>query len=151
MLQLSLSLTFIFSESSSYRCVSGKQHIPKQFQPNQVSLSFNWLVESIYSYCSFRCLNVIIQSLSHVQLFVTPWITAHQASLSLTISQSLLKLTSIEWVMPSYHLIFCRPLLLLPSVFPSIRVFSSGRLFASGGRSIEVFASASVLPMNIQG
>ena len=66
-----------------------------------------------------------VQLLSHVRLFVTPWIAAHQASMAITNSWSLLKLTSIESVMPSNHLIFCRPLLLLPSVFPNIRVFSS--------------------------
>ena len=66
-----------------------------------------------------------VQSLSHVWLFVTPWITARQASLSITNSQSSLKLTSIESVMPSSHLIFCRPLLLLPPIPPSIRVFSN--------------------------
>ena len=65
-----------------------------------------------------------VQLLSHVRLFVTPWIAACQASLSITNSQSLLKLMSIESVMPSNYLIFCHPLLLLPSVFPSIRVFS---------------------------
>ena len=64
--------------------------------------------------------------LSHVQLFVTPWTAAHQASLSITNSQSLPKFMSIELVMPSNHLILCRPLLLLPSIFPSIRVFSNG-------------------------
>ena len=68
--------------------------------------------------------NVVVQSLSCVWLFVTPWTPAHQASLSFTISRSLLKLKSIELVMPSNHLILCRPLL-LPSVLPSIRVFSS--------------------------
>ena len=68
---------------------------------------------------------VIVQSLSYVQLFVTQWTAAHQASLSFTISQSLLKLMSIESVMPSNHLILCHPLLLLPSIFPSIRVFSN--------------------------
>ena len=62
---------------------------------------------------------------SHVRLFATPWTVAHQASLSITTSQSLLKLTSIKLVMPSHHLILCHPLLLLPSTFPSIRVFSS--------------------------
>ena len=62
--------------------------------------------------------------LSHVQLFATPWIAAHQASLSISNSQSLLKLMSIESIMPSNHLILCHPLLLLPSIFPSIRVFS---------------------------
>ena len=66
-----------------------------------------------------------VQSLSHVQLFVTPGITALQASLSITISRSSLRLTSIESVMPSSHLILCKPLLLLPPIVPSIRVFSS--------------------------
>ena len=65
------------------------------------------------------------QSLSRVRLFATPWTAARQASLSLTNSRSLLKLMSIESVMPSNHLILCRPLFLLPSIFPSIRVFSS--------------------------
>ena len=66
-----------------------------------------------------------VQSLSHVWLFATPWNVAHQASLSITSSQSLLKLTSIELVMPSNHLILCCPLLLLPSNFLGIRVFSN--------------------------
>ena len=66
-----------------------------------------------------------VQSLSHVQLFGTPWTAAHEASLSFTISQSLLKLMSTELVMPSNHRILCRPLLFLPSIFPSIRVFSN--------------------------
>ena len=66
-----------------------------------------------------------VQPLGRVRLFTTPWTTAHQASLSITNSQSLLKLMSIESVMPSNHLILCRPLLLQPSIFPSIRVFSN--------------------------
>ena len=66
-----------------------------------------------------------VQLVSHVWLFATPWTAASQASLSITNSQSLLKLMSIESVMPSNHLILCRPLLLLPSIFPSIRVFSN--------------------------
>ena len=66
-----------------------------------------------------------VQSLSHARLFATPWTAARQASLSITNYQSLLKLMSIELVIPSNHLILCCPLLLLPSVFPSIRVFSS--------------------------
>ena len=66
-----------------------------------------------------------VQSLSCVRLFATPWTTARQASLSITNSQSLPELTSIELLMPSNHLILCRPLLLLPSIFPSIRVFSN--------------------------
>ena len=66
-----------------------------------------------------------VQSLSHIRLFVTPWITARQASLSITNSWSSLKLMSIELVMPSNHLILCHPLLLLPSIIPSVRVFSN--------------------------
>ena len=71
------------------------------------------------------------QSLSCVQLFVTPWTAACQASLSITNSRSLLKLMSIESVMPSNHLILCHPLLLLPSIFPSIRVFSNESAFCT--------------------
>ena len=70
--------------------------------------------------CSF-----LVHSLSHVQLFPTSWTAAHQASLSITNSQSLLKLMFIESVMSSNHLILCHPLLLLPSIFPSIRIFSN--------------------------
>ena len=67
-----------------------------------------------------------VQLLSTVQLFVTPWMVAHQASLSITNTQSLLKLVSIQSVILSNHLILCLPLLLLPSIFPSIRVYSKG-------------------------
>ena len=79
----------------------------------------------------YKILNTVPYTISSVQLlspvrrFVTPWTAAHQASMSITNSQSLLKLMSIESVMPFNHLILCRPLLLLPSVFPSIRVFSN--------------------------
>ena len=68
---------------------------------------------------------VIVQLLSCVRLFATPWTAAHQASLSFTVSYSLLKLMPIELVMSSNHLILCHPLLLLPSIFPRIRVFSN--------------------------
>ena len=94
--------------------------------------------------CSTQCLAfsfVVVQSFSCVQLFATPWTAAHQACLSFITSRSLLKLMSIELMMPSDHLIFCRPLLLLPSIFPS---------FASGGQSIGASASTSVLPINTQ-
>ena len=90
-----------------------------------------------------------LQLLSHVQLFATPWTAARQASLSITNSQSLPKLMSIELVMPSNHLILCHPLLLPQSIISSIRVFSN-KFFASGDQSIGVSASASFLPMNIQ-
>ena len=93
----------------------------------------------------------VIQSLSHVQLFVTPWTVACQTSLSFTISQSLLKLMSIELVILSNHLILCQQLLLLPSIFPSIRSFPMSQLSTSGGQSIGASASASTLPMNTQG
>ena len=75
---------------------------------------------SVMIWCSFI---FIVQLLRRVQLFVTPWTAARQSSLSFTISQSLLKLMSIESLMPSNHLILCHPLLLLPADFPSIRVF----------------------------
>ena len=88
-----------------------------------------------------------VQSFSCVQLFVILWTAACQASLSFTISQSLLTVLSIESMMPSNHLILCHPLLLVPSTVPAWRSFPMSRLFASGGQSIG--ASASVLPMNI--
>ena len=102
-----------------------------QVQPNNLKL-FKWK--------NFSC----------VRLFVTSWIAAHQASLSITNSWSLLKLMSIKLVMPFNHLILCCPLLLLPSNFPSIRSFPMSQLFASGGQNIRVSASTSIFPMNIQ-
>ena len=92
-----------------------------------------------------------VQSLSRVQLFATPWTAACQASLSNTNSWSLHKLMSIESVMPSNHLILCRHLLLLPSIFSNSGSFQMSQLFASGGQNIGASASASVLPMDIQG
>ena len=91
-----------------------------------------------------------VQWLSRVRLFVAPFTAAHQASLSITNPQSLLKLMSIESVMPSNHLILCCPLLLPPSIFPSVRVFSNSQFFSSGDQSIGASATASVLPMNTQ-
>ena len=79
---------------------------------------------------------VVVHSLSHVQLFVTPWTAAHQTSLSFTVSWSLLRLMSIELMMPSNCLILCHHLILPPSIFPSIRVFSVSWLFASRSQSI---------------
>ena len=92
-----------------------------------------------------------VQSLSHVRLFATPWITACQASLSITNSRSLLKLMSIESVIPSSHLILCCPLLLLPPIPPSIRVFSNESALHIRWPMYWNSASASVFPMNIQG
>ena len=90
-----------------------------------------------------------VQSLS-VQLFATPWTAAHQASLSNTNSRSLPKLISIELVMPSNHLILCRPLLFVPSIFPNIMVFSNESALCIRWPNIGVSASTSVLPMNNQ-
>ena len=91
-------------------------------------LTFRFLIhfEFIFVYGVSKCSQFSsVQSLSHVRLFATPWITACQASLSITNSQSLLKLMSMESVIPSSHLILCRPLLLLPPIPPSIRAFSN--------------------------
>ena len=93
---------------------------------------------------------VVVQSLSRVRLFATSWTAARQASLFITNSRNLLKLTSITSVMSSNHLILCCPLLLPFSISPRIRVFSNGRFFSLGGQSIGASALASVLPMNIQ-
>ena len=91
-----------------------------------------------------------VQSLSPVRLFVTPWTAALQASLSITNFRSSLKPMAIESVMPSNHLILCHPLLLCPQNFPASGSFQKSQLFASGGQSIGVSASTSVLPMNTQ-
>ena len=92
-----------------------------------------------------------VQLSCSVQLFVTPWTVAHQASLSFTNSQSLLKLMSIKSVMPSNHLILCHPCLFLLSILPSIRVFSNESALHIRWPIIGVSASASVLPRKIQG
>ena len=92
----------------------------------------------------------VVQSLSHVWLFVTPWTAACQASLSFTISWSLLKLMSIESMMLSNHLNLCRSPLLLPSVFPSFKVFSNESVLCIRWTEYWSSGSASVLPMNIQ-
>ena len=93
---------------------------------------------------------ISVQLLNCVQLFETPRTAAHQASLSITNSQRLLKLMSIESLMLSNHLFICDPFLLRPSIFPSIRVFSKSQFFTSSGQSIGVSVSASVFPMNIR-
>ena len=92
-----------------------------------------------------------IQSLSNVRLFATPWTAACPASLSITSSQSLLKLMPIESVMPSNHLILCHPLSSHLQSVPASESFQMTQFFASGGQSIGASASASVLPMNTQG
>ena len=84
------------------------------------------------------CEGVVVQSLSRVRLFVTPWPAASQTSLSFTSSRSLLKLRSIESMMPSNHLILCHPLLLQPSVFPSIRVFFNESVLCTRTKVLEL-------------
>ena len=99
-----------------------------------------------------NCLNrsASVQLLSCVCLFVTPWTAGSQTSLCITNLWSLLKLMSIEWVMPSNHLILCCPFLLLPQSFPASGSFQMSQFFTSSGQSIRVSASTSVLPMIIQ-
>ena len=92
-----------------------------------------------------------VQSLSPVWLFAIPWTAGCQASLSITNSQSLLKLMTIDLVMPSNHLILCCTLLFLPSIFPSTGSFPLSQFFTTGGQSTGVSASAWVLPLNIPG
>ena len=93
-----------------------------------------------------NCIFIVVQLLSQVWLFATPWTAAHQASLSFTISQNLLKLMS-ESVMPSNHLILCRPFLLLPSIFLSIRVFSNESVLRIRWPKYWIF-SFSISPSN---
>ena len=104
-----------------------------------------WLFQRFYP--GFSCYSV--QLLSRVWFFVTPWTAACQASLSISNSWSLLRLMSIGSMMPSNHLILCHPLFLLPS-FPTSGSFQMSKLFTSGGQSIGVSASISVLPLNTQ-
>ena len=93
---------------------------------------------------------LILDAQSCLKFFVNPWTAACQTSLSITNSWSSLKLMSIESVMPSNHLILCRPLFFLPSIFPASGSFPMSLLFASGGQNIGASASTSVLLMNIQ-
>ena len=101
-------------------------------------------------HCSLCYIFSSVQALSHVRLFANPWIAAHQASLSIINSQSSPKLMCIESVMPSNHLILCHPLFLLPSIFPSIRVFSNESALCIRWPKYWSFSSKSVFPMSIQ-
>ena len=134
---------------------------------NQQEKKFNWILSKILrkifhqwrlskdsgKLASEKMLNTIchsVQLLSRVQLFTTPWIAVCQASLSIANSWSLLKLMSIELVMPSNHLTLCCPPLLPPSIFPSIRVFSNELVLCIRWPNYWSLASTSVLLMNIQ-
>ena len=116
---------------------SGGQRIGSVTVHQQNHLALKYSCWNILN-CYFNFPLSSVQLLSRVWLFATPWIAARQASLSIINSQSSLRLTSIESVMPSSHLILCRPLLLLPPIPPSIRVFSNESLFAWGGQSTGV-------------
>ena len=135
----------LFSLSTS-QCRKGTFHIEDSFPSfrkteKRVKVSFLYQQFLVF---------VGVQSLSPVQLFATPWTAACQASLYFTISPSLLKLMSIELVIPSNHLILCHPLL-LPSIFPHIRVFSNELTFHIRWPKYRSFSFTSVFPMNIQG
>ena len=115
-------------EGINYYCFSFSI-LPSFWAYGKVTLSFSLILNQCHVTRSGHCyfwkkISLSVQSLSGVELFATPWTAACQASLSITNSQSLLKLMSIKSVVSSNHLILCLPLLLLPSIFPSIRVFS---------------------------
>ena len=148
---MSMWLMFSLHIWQEYQNVFNTQHSTSL---KTYSLQSGWRVCDILSHLPDVIFLLLLSfGLSYVQLFVTPWTVACQAPLSSTISWNLLKFMFIESVMLSNHLlpltIPCRPLLLLHSTFPSIRVFSNESALCIGGQSIG--ASASVLPVNIQG
>ena len=128
-------------------------HLPPPLPPpvNHSSWLFTWYQPLYARCCTVYCtVQGCCSSLSHARLFAAPWTAAHQASLSFTISQSLLNLMSIESVMLPNRLILCHPLLSCPQSSSASGSFPMSPLFTSGRQSIGVSASASVLPVNIQ-
>ena len=122
------------------------------FIPFHMDFEADCLLVQLYCITIYSYQIRSVQSLSRVRLFATPWIAARQASLSIINSRSSLRLTSIESVMPSSHLILFCPLLLLPPIPPSIREsFPMSQLFTWGGQSTGVSALASFLPKKSQG
>ena len=125
---LDIELTYLMSPALAARFFTTRatweapQHKDNWMLTDPMRTTKNGSLSQRYTWSSHI---VVVQLLSYVWLFVTPWTAACQVSLSFTISQSLLKLMSFKSVIPSNHLIFCHPLLLLPSIFPSIRVFSN--------------------------
>ena len=125
----SVPLGIYFTLGSVHMSMLLSQFVPPSPSPtassSPVSTSvYLFMPCKLFHQCHFPRFHISsVQSLSHVRFFATPWTAAHQASLSFTISWSLLKLMSIESVMPSNHRILCHPFLFLPSIFPSIRVF----------------------------
>ena len=130
------TLSFLW-HNSGFICPN---HLPVYSRILLVETEFSKIWILCFPYFNFS----LVQLLSCVQLIVKPWTAARQASLSITNSQRLLKLMSIESVMPSHHLILCRPLLLLPSIFLNIRVFLMSQFFASVTR----YWSCSISPSN---
>ena len=133
--------------NSIYKAKSEKIHFWKKASGDRLSRIFFLHATSL----EFFLMIAIVQSLSRVWPFVTPWTAALQASLSFTISQKLLKLTSIESVMPSNHMVLCRTFSSCLWSFPASGSFRTSVFFASGGQSIEASASASFLPKKSQG
>ena len=114
----------------------------KSMQDGRCCGSHLWKIQSAtIIVSSHHAHNIVVQSLSHVQLFASPWTAGHQAPLSCAVSWSLLKIMSMESVTLSNHCILCCPFLLLPSVFPASVSFLMSQLLASGGQSIETFFS----------
>ena len=140
MVQRAVNYLFGFYEKYLIPCAHIFNQTARRIDCNSLHIQFG----------TFSCILVVVPSLSLVWLFATLWTVAHQVSLSFIISRNLFKLMSMEAVMPSNHLVLCRPLLLLPSIFPSISVLTMSQLFASGGQSMRVPASASDLPRNTQ-
>ena len=143
-----LELRTTFSPSAHPWCFYTMRKMPFFFQKEKLSEIF-FFFQSSYHFLLYYISSV--QLLSRVQFFATPWTAARQVSLSFSISWSLLKLMSIGSVMPSNLLILCHPLLLLPSIFPRIRVFFNELALPISWQSIGASASAWVLPKNIQG
>ena len=154
-----INLSVKFSGFITFIMLSNYQHYFQKFSPKKKcssylsnnppihpfpsSLLFVSVNLSLYISCKWNYIVFVLLFLAYFtsvhsvmsRLFATPWTAAHQASLSITNSRSLLKLMSIESTMPSNNLILCCPLLLLPSIFPSIRVFSMSQLFTADGHS----------------
>ena len=136
----------MLSAQSAHKLIAGKDTYLSEMMDRLKEPGFEKLLDTQFIFFFFSS----DQSLSSVQLFATPWTAAHQASLSITNSWGLVKLMSIESVIPSNHLIICHPLLLLPSLLPSIRVFSNDSVVHIRRPNIGASPSESVLSMNIQ-
>ena len=132
----------VFTETPNTHVLGSKPH-PKLSTVLEHLKADIWCWQSISGY-------FVVQSLSRVQLFATPWTAARQTPLSSTVSWSLLRFMSIESAMLSNHLILCHPLSSCPQPFPASRSFPMSRLFTSGGQSIGASALASVLPMKFR-